>query len=210
MSLTKYPERVFSPSRGCATAAETPAGDGGSGAIAPLVSIEEHLTFIPEPAFRKSSCAGRLLQGWSSPVEGFDLGSNEFGGNYVVKIQPFKAGGYELSCRSLDLEKIGAAMVGERRFGKRERPEVPDSINVQKAAARAKRRVRHLTKNMGASHLVTFTRRETEAGGTGRQSIGARHGIGCGVCWSRLRGIPLCGCPRKTQERQLPLTRCVG
>ena len=117
MSLTKYPERVFSPLRGCATGAGA-AAVAGTGAIAPLVLIEEHLTVIPDPVFRKSSCAGRLLDGWSSPVEGFDLGSNEFGGNYVVKIQPFKAGGYELSCRSLDLEKIGAAMVGGRRFGR--------------------------------------------------------------------------------------------
>lgn len=139
------------------------AQPGGCGREAPLVLIEEHLTVNvdpPDPSFRKTWAAGRLLEGWNSPTAGFSVGSNEFGGNFVVKLQPFKAGGFELSCRSLDLEKIGAAMAGVRRFGKRDRPEVPDALNVQKAASRAKRRVRHLTKNMGATHLVTFNKQE--------------------------------------------------
>lgn len=82
-----------------------------------------------------------------------------------MKLQPFKAGGFEVSCRSLDLEKIAGAMEGRRRFGVRAKPDEVDHMNVQKAASRAKRRVRYLTKNMGASHLVTFTRRENEQGG---------------------------------------------
>jgi hypothetical protein len=93
------------------------------------------------------------------------VGCNEFGGNFVVKLQPFKAGGFEVVCRSLDLEKIGSTMEGNRRYGKREAPEEPDRENVVKAAQRAKRKVRYLTKNMGATHLVTFTRREVEASG---------------------------------------------
>lgn len=90
---------------------------------------------------------------------------NEFGGHFVAKVQSFKVGGYELSVRSLELEKIGRAIEGVRRIGKREKPDSIDLENVRKAAQRAKRRVRYLTKNMAASHLVTFTRRETEAGG---------------------------------------------
>jgi hypothetical protein len=67
--------------------------------------------------------------------------------------------------RLLDLEKIGRAMDGNRRFGKREAPDVADWDHVQKAAARAKRKVRLLVKNMGATNLVTLTRRETVEGG---------------------------------------------
>jgi hypothetical protein len=130
--------------------------------------IREHLTETfdpPEFSFRKSWAVGRELEGWNSPVEGFSIGSNEFGANYVAKLQTFAAGGFEVTCRSLDLEKIGAAMECRRRFGKRDKPETIDQENIRKAASRAKRRVRHLTKNMGATHLVTFTRRELEQTG---------------------------------------------
>jgi hypothetical protein len=98
----------------------------------------------------------------------------------VVKVQPFQVGGYELTCRSLDLEKLGRMMQGDRRFGRRERPEELDILNVEKAAQRAKRKVRCLVKNMGASHLVTFTRRETEATGFASPEQ-------WGVWWDRLR-----------------------
>lgn len=139
-----------------------------SGREAPLVLIEEHLTdttgFLAPPD-REVMVNGDVLDGWKAPAVGTSLGCNEFGGNYVVKLQPFKAGGWELSCRSLDLPKIGAMMQGNRRFGVREKPDTVDQDNIRKAAQRAKRQVRLLTKNMGASHLVTFTRREVEASG---------------------------------------------
>lgn len=184
MKSTRY--RVKAPSRHsyrAVSAPRCPRMRGPSGREAPLVLIEEHLTYssdIPSPSFRKTWAAGRELEGWNSPVEGFSIGSNEFGGNYVAKLQPFAAGGWELTCRSLDLQQIGAAMEGRRRFGKRDRPESVDRENVMKAAARAKRRVRHLTKNMGASHLVTFTRRESEATGYATPEQ-------WGVWWDKLR-----------------------
>jgi hypothetical protein len=145
--------------------------------------IEEHLTDgypLPDPEYRQTSVSTGLLDGWSSPVAGVDLGCNEFGGNYVVKVQPFQVGGYELTCRSLDLEKLGRMMQGDRRYGRRDRPEELDVLNVEKAAQRAKRKVRCLVKNMGASHLVTFTRRETEATGFASPEQ-------WGVWWDRLR-----------------------
>jgi len=95
-----------------------------------------------------------------APAEG--VRPNEQGLNFVLKIQPFKVGGYEASVRCLDLHKIGNAMEFGGRRGKREAPSEVDPLNMEKAAARAKRRVRYLTKNMGASHLVTFSRREKE------------------------------------------------
>jgi len=81
-----------------------------------------------------------------------------------LKIQAFKHGGYEATVRLLDLDKIGGAMEAKKRFGKREAPETLDTENIAKAGARAKRKVRHLVKNMAASHLCTLTRRETAGG----------------------------------------------
>jgi len=153
--------------RACRAPWDAPRG-AHAGREAPLVLIKEHLTEhleLPTPSYTLACVGGIDREGWNVPAAGVLRGCNEFGGNFVVKLQPFNAGGFELSCRSLDLEKIASAMVGRRRVGKRDRPEVVDAENVQKAAQRAKRKVRHLTRNMGASHLVTFTRRETEATG---------------------------------------------
>ena len=122
------------------------------------------------------------MSNWSAPMEGFTVGSNEFGGNFVVKLQAFSAGGWELTCRSQNLERMGLMLEGRRRFGKREAPESVDPENVLKAAARAKRRVRYLTKNMGASHLVTFTRRETEQTGYATPEQ-------WGIWWDKLRRL---------------------
>jgi len=125
--------------------------------------IEEHLTDtheIPSPSYRMAWVAGEDRPGWNVPSEGVDRGCDEFGGNFVLKIQPFAAGGWEATCRSLDLEKIGAAMAGRRRYGKREVPDCVDRENILKAAQRAKRKVRKLVRNMGATHLVTLNKQE--------------------------------------------------
>ena len=80
----------------------------------------------------------------------------------VLKVQPFAKGGYEATLRSLDLEKIGRAIDADRPRGKREAKDAVSLENQTKAAARSKRKMRHLVKNMMADHLVTFTRRELE------------------------------------------------
>jgi hypothetical protein len=75
--------------------------------------IKEHLTEyieLPSPTYTLASVGGIDRIGWNVPTAGVSRGCNEFGGNFVVKLQPFEAGGFELSCRSLDLERIGAAM----------------------------------------------------------------------------------------------------
>lgn len=149
-------------------AQDNAARAAGVGREAPLDLMEEHLTdsrgFGADPE-RLVWVNGQVRSGWTAPADGVLLGCNEFGGNYVAKVQPFEAGGFELVCRSLDLPKIGAMMEGVRRIGPRVKPAALDQDNIRKAAQRAKRKVRLLTKNMGASHLVTFTRREFEGSG---------------------------------------------
>lgn len=139
---------------------------GGDAEGEPLDLIEEHLTFTPPlPAvfdYHTPERSGRLLAGWAFP-DGWSGSDGEL--TPVLKVQPFASGGYEATIRLLDLEKIGSAMDGNRRFGKREAPESQDFDHVQKASARAKRKVRHLVKNMGATNLVTLTRRETPDSG---------------------------------------------
>lgn len=164
MNQTKYTVSGF-PDRTTEGESCPPDGSGATpaGREAPLVWIKEHLTCetpLPAEYHHPVGVSGDLLKSWLFPDSGFELGGNELGGNFVKKIQAFEAGGFELTCRSLDLEKIGAAMQGRRRYGKREAPEYIDRDNIMKAAVRAKRRVRLLTKNMGASHLVTFTKQE--------------------------------------------------
>lgn len=130
------------------------AGGASSGRAAPLDLIEEHLTYN----YRIAQQSGRLLEGWRVP-EGFQVDDDLIA---VLKIQPFAAGGYEATVRMTDLQKIGSAIDGNRRTGKREVPDEIDLEHVQKSAQRAKRQVRLLVKNMGATNLVTLTRRETD------------------------------------------------
>lgn len=145
--------------RGIPTASASVA----EGRAAPLDLIEEHLTDISlDPCRRSPIVSGRLLANWSIPAD--FVPSSDGSLNFVLKVQRFAAGGSECTVRALDLEKIARAMdtSGQLR-GKRE---IPDELNqeaIEKAAARAKRKVRYLVKNMGATHLCTLTRREPAA-----------------------------------------------
>ena len=130
------------------------------GREAPLDLIEEHLTDkSTETLYRHGVQGGVLVKNWFFPVDWSGAASSD---TYVMKVQPFAKGGYEASIRSVDLERIGNAMLNGGKRGKREAPEHVSIENQEKAAARSKRKMRHLVKNMMADHLVTLTRRELE------------------------------------------------
>ena len=130
------------------------------GREAPLDLIEEHLTDnSTETLYRQGVQGGVLVKNWFFPE---DWKGTKEGQDFVLKVQPFAKGGYEATVRAVDLEKIGNAMLGGGVRGKREVPDVVPIDNQMKAAARSKRKMRHLVKNMMADHLVTFTKRETE------------------------------------------------
>jgi hypothetical protein len=139
-------------------------GDGASrhtGREAALDLIEEHLTdSLFHAGFRVGEHSGKLLRQWNFPVEW--VGPPPDGNSFVLKIQPFAQGGYEATVRSVNLRRIGEAMEGLRPVGKREAPEELSVESNMKASARATRRVRHLCRNMMATHLLTLTRRESE------------------------------------------------
>lgn len=132
-----------------------------TGREAALDLIEEHLTdSLLDAGYRVGEHSGRLLQGWNFPSEWAGPPENE--DSFVLKIQPFAQGGYEATIRSVNLPRIGSAMDTLRPRGKREAPEELSVESIMKASARAKRRVRHLCRNMMATHLLTLTRRELE------------------------------------------------
>ena len=175
MQPTKYPlETLHEPSGAllgggcssgiplgdCASSDTCEATSGGHwGREAPIDLIEEHLTYnSPTPQYRRGCHGGVLLKNWFVPEdwEGPDGVKN----NFMVKVQPFAKGGYEATVRSLDLVKVGDAIIREKKHGKREAPEEPSIENRLKCAARAKREMRYKVRNMMADHLVTFTKRE--------------------------------------------------
>lgn len=102
-----------------------------------------------------------VLPGWYRPAPGPFTPSES--GNYVVKLQAFATGGYEMTCRRIVLPDLARAMDGRRRKGKREKPEKQAEEDVARSFRRAKRKMRQQIKNHGADRLFTLTRRETDA-----------------------------------------------
>ena len=132
--------------------------NGNSEARSALDLIFGHLTdkprFVPvERPFGLSQ-----LHGWYHPSQG--LTSAQF--HFLVNIQRFKSGGYEVVARPVELEELARKIDAPRSTGKREKPENPDPDSTERAEKRAKKRVRHLVKSMGADRLATLTRRESD------------------------------------------------
>jgi len=83
-------------------------------------------------------------------------------GNFVLKIQPFTSGGYEATCRLLNLPNLANMSMARRRRGKRVQVEHNEEA-LKKSIFRARRQLRLSVKNIGADRLFTLTRRESEA-----------------------------------------------
>lgn len=144
------------PPAGRCPLADAPRGGGAS----PLDLIEEHLTDNSSLSqYRQGVHAGRLIENWYFPE---DWKGTNGENNYVLKVQPFAQGGYEATVRAVDIEKIGRAIESDRPRGKREAPEEQSYESIAKSAMRAKKNVRHLVRNMLATHLLTLTRRESD------------------------------------------------
>lgn len=161
--------------------------DGGlqplPGREAALDLIEAHLTYAPPfPAgYRPIECDGRLINGWKVPEDW--ISPPDDGRSFLLKIQPFTQGGYEAVVRQVDMHKIGRAILGENRpHGKRIEPEEPSMDCLAKSHARAKKKVRHLCRNMMATHLLTLTKRELEGSDYWTEEQWA-------LAWDRLRRL---------------------
>jgi hypothetical protein len=95
---------------------------------------------------------------WFMPVDGFNP-SEQF--HQVLKIQPFVAGGYEVTVTTQDLGKIAALMDSSRKKGERVKGEQKQN-DVVSSVNRSKKKIRHLIKSMGCDRLLTLTKRENE------------------------------------------------
>lgn len=78
----------------------------------------------------------------------------------VAKIQPFHAGGYEVTMSIVDMQKFIRNMDTPPSTGKRE-PREMDENNLAFSASRSKKKVRYLIASLGCDRLLTLTRRET-------------------------------------------------
>jgi len=168
---------------GLAAACPGESAGARTGGAAALDLIEAHLTYAPPfPAgYRPIECDGRLINGWKVPEDW--ISPPDDGQSFLLKIQPFTQGGYEAVVRQVDMHKIGRAILGENRpRGKRVAPDEPSMDSVAKSASRAKKKVRHLCRNMMATHLLTLTRRELEGSEYWTESQWAD-------AWDRLRRL---------------------
>lgn len=95
---------------------------------------------------------------WSRPVG--DWVPSSF--NFVVSLQPFQSGGYEVICRSVDLEHVAYRADAPRNDGERVKPDEQDPESVERSQRRSKKKVRYLIKSMGCDRLFTLTRREND------------------------------------------------
>lgn len=128
------------------------------GGGAPLDLIKRHLT---ESAYTKASRGYPFLpdlKNWHIPVEGHDYTKEN---HFVLKVQPFSLGGYEVTLSTLDLNGIGRLMDMDRKTGEREQGE-QDENNIISSQQRSKKTVRLKIKEMGCDRLLTLTRRENK------------------------------------------------
>jgi hypothetical protein len=95
---------------------------------------------------------------WFMPDVGYDPAKPL---HQVLKIQPFVAGGYEVTVTTQELGKIAALMDGSRKTGERVKGE-QKANDVITSVNRSKKKIRHLIKSMGCDRLLTLTKKESD------------------------------------------------
>lgn len=103
---------------------------------------------------------GTQPEGWFRP-SGEWLADEQ--SNLVLKVQPFEAGGFEATLRSVCLPDLARMLDAPKKTGKREAPDELDEVNQLRSIQRSKQKARYLIKSMGADRLLTLTRRECDA-----------------------------------------------
>lgn len=138
--------------------APSDANGGGCGSGEALDLIKGHLTEYSYEKASRGLPAEIDLKNWFKPSL-FSISQDA--SYYVLKVQRFKAGGYEMVCGEMDLQKIIYSMDSPRKTGKREKTEQNEN-DVISSQQRAKRKVRHLIKSIGCDRMLTLTKREVE------------------------------------------------
>lgn len=81
---------------------------------------------------------------------------------YVMKLQPFKAGGYEVTVYRQDLERLKQLSDFPRRSKRSTSRDEQKEENVISSVLRAKKKVRLLIKSMGMDRMLTLTKRQQD------------------------------------------------
>lgn len=122
---------------------------------APLDLLIGHLRTVDGNYRELKDYAFSELNNWYCPLDWFANG-NEM----VATIQTFKAGGYEVTVKNVDMQSFGNLMANKgRATGKREKRDMNENDKIR-SAQRAKKSVRQLIKQKGCDRLLTLTRRE--------------------------------------------------
>jgi hypothetical protein len=79
-----------------------------------------------------------------------------------VRIQPFRAGGYEATCSWIDLQRIADNSERIHARGKRIAPEERSISSIMASRQRTKKIVRQRVKDMGGNRLCTLTVRQND------------------------------------------------
>ena len=138
-----------------------------SGGEAPLDLYKGHLRTIndgnDEPPYIKASRgffpALNDPVGWYIPTNNYDV---EKQNHWILKIQPFVAGGYEATVIEQDLHELAELMDKPKKTGKREEGERKEN-DVISSLQRSKKKIRHLIKSMGCDRMLTLTKREKDS-----------------------------------------------
>lgn len=83
--------------------------------------------------------------------------------HWAATVQPFRAGGYEVTLKSHDLQKAADRALIPRRYGKREDTGERSQDSLDVSRQRAKAMVRKRIKDMGANRLCTLTIRQNDS-----------------------------------------------
>lgn len=82
-------------------------------------------------------------------------------GNFVARIQPFQAGGYELICSRLDLPGISRRLDIERKTGKRVESDGRNPEDKERSLKRSCKVFRHNIKSKGCDRMMTLSVSDT-------------------------------------------------
>jgi len=155
----KHPQVISEASKSGGDGARQRDGAGGFGCEASLDLIFGHLTTELRYVPVNRPFAENQPENWYRPSGHWSPSDQA---NVVLKIQPFKAGGYEAIAKFVCLPDLARMLDAPRKSGSREKPEHQDQETVRRSIQRSKTKVRHLIKSMGADRLLTLTKREKD------------------------------------------------
>lgn len=158
----EHPNCSTSPvqAEGLVPEGRSPTGlTGGLEAAAEATESEDCIEWVPDYRLATRSRDDHYARLFPSCVPVYEEAMH-----YMASVQAFSRGGFEVVVRMQDAQKMAEQrFLASGRGVRRPRPEgEQDRRNIQRAQWRAKKRVRHTVKEIGADRILTLTTRESE------------------------------------------------